>query len=136
MELSDLKVLIVDDVETVRNIFSKKLNKLGITKISQSDSLLDSWKKIQDEHDANNPYDIIFCDWNMPKGDGIFLLKRVRECHKSKIRLVRFVMVTGSNEKIQEAMDNGANNIIHKPFTEDIILNKLELIFSQEFKAA
>ena len=136
MRIQDLKVLIVDDVEAVRNVFEKKLKKLGVSHISQSDSLLDSWEKIQDACDQGDAYDIIFCDWNMPKGDGIFLLQRVRECPKTEVKLVKFIMVTGSNEKVLEAMDNGANNIIHKPFTEEIILKKLELIYSQEFKVA
>ena len=128
MNITDITCLIIDDVETVRKELTKTLNELGIEKVLTSDSLLESWNIINDEK-----IDVIYCDWNMPKGDGIDLLKRLRESEKIKHRLQKFIMVTGSNEKVLQAMDIGANNVIHKPFSKEIIKIKLETIFNQIF---
>lgn len=128
MNITDITCLIIDDVETVRKALTKTLNELGIEKVLTSDSLLESWNIINDEK-----IDVIYCDWNMPKGDGIDLLKRLRESEKIKHRLQKFIMVTGSNEKVLQAMDIGANNVIHKPFSKEIIKIKLETIFNQIF---
>ena len=127
-KLSELNVIIIDDIKTVRTILTKNLNEIGITSIHTSDSLLESWKIIMSESETN-PIDLILCDWNMPKGDGINLLTKLRSDENDHIRLTKFIMITGSNDKVLEAMDKGASNIIHKPFNKQIIEEKLELVF-------
>lgn len=129
MKYANLNVLIVDDIKTVRTMLTKNLNALGIEKIQATDSLLSAWSVLTGDYEKKNPIDIIFCDWNMPKGDGIDLLKKIRSEAQDELRLTKFVMITGSNDKVLEEMDYGANNIIHKPFSAEIIKNKLELIF-------
>lgn len=74
MKISDLNVLVIDDVQTIRNLLKKNLNELGIKKIQETDSLLDAVKFIQTGINEQTPIDLILCDWNMPKGDGIELL--------------------------------------------------------------
>ena len=127
--ISNLRALIIDDVATVRTILTKNLKSLGITEISTSDSIEDAWIKIMKSYDTELPIDIIFSDWNMTGGDGIDLLKRIRSSEDDKVRLSKFIMVTGAHNKVLEAMDEGANNIIHKPFSSAIIKSKLELIY-------
>ena len=131
MNLSEMNVLIIDDIETVRKALTKSLKELGIEKIQESDSLLSSWNAIMDSFESEAPIDIVFCDWNMPKGDGIELLKKLRSSEDERLKLLKFVMVTGAENKVLEAMDSGAHNVIHKPFTSDIIKLKLELIFNK-----
>ena len=129
MKLSNLKVLIIDDVQTIRNLLTKNLNELGITTIEASDSSMDSWKIILEGIESNAPVDLVLCDWNMPKGDGIDLLEKIRSQEDGRVRLTKFIMITGANDKVLRAMDMGANNIIHKPFNTQKIYEKLELIF-------
>lgn len=128
-DLTKLKTIVVDDIATVRAVLSKSLKTLGITEITQSSSLDEAWGSLTSEFVNGTPYDIIFCDWNMPGGDGVELLKKIRTHENSNFRLTKFIMVTGANEKVLEAMDEGAHNIIHKPFSAEIIKEKLDLIY-------
>ncbi len=129
-DISKLKVLIIDDISTVRSVLSTKIKSIGITNILQSDCISDAWKQIKAEHERNIPINLVFCDWNMPGGDGVELLNDIRSSKEETLRLTKFAMVTGANDKVIEAMDAGANNIIHKPFTTEIVKSKLEIIFN------
>lgn len=128
-KITDLNVLVVDDVKTVRSILVKTLKAIEINNITEADSSPEAIKYIQQQEDEGTPVDIIFSDWNMPGGDGIELLEQIRS-HKSRsTRLMKFVMVTSAENKVLEAMDKGANNVIHKPFDEKLIYKKIELMF-------
>lgn len=128
MKISDLSFLIIDDVELVRKTLSRALNKLGITNILTTDSIEESWNIINEKD-----IDIIMCDWNMPKGDGIDLLTKLRESSEERLQLQKFIMVTGSNDKVIVAMDHGAHNVIHKPFDCETIKRKLNIIYGKIF---
>lgn len=128
MKIGDLSLLVIDDVEMVQKSLVKCLNKLGITKITTTDSIDESWEIIN-----NQQIDIILSDWNMPKGDGIELLEKLRSSTDPKLSLQKFIMVTGSNDKVIVAMDNGAHNVIHKPFDSETIKKKIDLLYGQIF---
>lgn len=125
MDPSSLNVLVVDDVSVVRSALGKALGKLGILHFQESDNILDAWEKIKTLN-----IDLIFCDWNMPNGDGIELLNRLRADEDSVLKFKKFIMITGSEDKAFAAMDAGAHNIIHKPFQIEDIEKKIRLIFS------
>ena len=73
MNIKNLNVIIVDDVNVVRQSLKKTLSHLGIEKIFEASNIKEAWNII-------NEYsiDIVFCDWNMPDGDGIDLLTKLR----------------------------------------------------------
>jgi len=75
---------------------------------------------------SNPEIDVILLDWNMPVMDGLSFLKALREEPLEKQPVV--VMCTTENDmsRIVEAMQAGANEYIMKPFTEDIVRDKLE----------
>jgi two-component system chemotaxis response regulator CheY len=127
--LSNLNVLVIDDIETVRNVLVKHLKQLGINKVKTTDCIYQGWNIMEDGIESNDEVDIVFSDWNMPNGDGIYLLEKIRKSDNERLRLIKFVMVTGAHNKVLEAMDKGAHNIIHKPFDSKIIKEKFELIF-------
>jgi two-component system chemotaxis response regulator CheY len=129
INLSTLRVLVIDDVEVIRNLLFEDLKELGISDIQMSDSPHDSWKLMNDLHSEGKPIDLILCDWNMPKGDGIDFLTKIRSGENSDLRLTKFIMITGSENKVKQAIDKGANNIRHKPFSTKTLKEKLELIF-------
>ena len=128
--MEKLNVLIVDDVITIRKVFEKLLRSIGASSIIHADSLETAWNEIIASHEDNNPIDLVFCDWNMPGGDGIDLLKKIRSFNQEdKIRRTKFIMVTGAGDNKLEAMQAGAHNTIHKPLCPDMIKEKLELIY-------
>lgn len=125
MEYQNLNVLVVDDVKVVRSALSKALNKVNIIHISDAENIQEAWEII-----TKQKIDIIFCDWNMDDGDGIDLLKKLREQENNELKFKKFIMVTGAKDKAYLAMDAGAHNIIHKPFDVDTIRTKLELLYN------
>jgi two-component system, chemotaxis family, chemotaxis protein CheY len=124
MNYLNLKVLIVDDSKTTRTAFEKVLKSLGFDHFEHADNIAAAWKVIEADK-----VEIVFCDWNMPGGDGIELLKKMRASSRDKIKFKRFIMVTGAQLKALTAMDCGANNLVHKPFDIDDIKTKLDLVF-------
>lgn len=128
MKLNELSFLIIDDVEMVRKSLIKSLNKLDITNVLASDCINTSWNILNEQN-----IDIVLCDWNMPKGDGIILLEKLRASSEPRLKLQKFIMVTGSSDKVIVAMDKGAHNVIHKPFDSETIKVKLELLFGKQF---
>ena len=71
---------------------------------------------------------LVLADWNMPEINGLELLKRLRQ--DPKLDSMVFVMVTTETEMDQmaAALDAGANEYVMKPFTKDILVEKLQLV--------
>ena len=77
-------------------------------------------------------YDIVFIDWNMPKMNGIDVVRKIRE--DSLNDQVKLVMVTSNKtmDFVTEALDDaGATGFISKPFTPKDMRNKLEQIIGE-----
>jgi len=76
---------------------------------------------------GNSGVNLVLADWNMPEMNGLELLKKVRQ--NPALSSLAVVMVTTETEieQIAEAMQAGANEYVMKPFTQDILVEKLEL---------
>jgi two-component system chemotaxis response regulator CheY len=120
-----MKVLIVDDAKTMRTIIKNVLKKLGFS----DENFLEAGDgeealKILEEHP--DEIKIIFLDWNMPKMNGFEFLKKVRA--NKKYDHIKIVMVTTETKKenVIAALKAGVNNYIAKPFTPQVLKQKLE----------
>jgi two-component system chemotaxis response regulator CheY len=115
-----MKMLLVDDSRTMRNILKKILESFGNVEFTEANDGLEALKAIE-----GNPqgFNLILIDWNMPNMDGITLVGRIRQADKK----TPLIMVTTESEKprILEAIKAGANNYALKPFTPDILLQKV-----------
>jgi two-component system, chemotaxis family, chemotaxis protein CheY len=115
--------LLVDDSNIIRKMSSFVLKKHGFEVIEAEDGL--AAQKILLEKLP----DVMIMDWSMPNMDGMELLKWVRSELKAVAKpLIIFCTSQNDSEKIQEAILAGANEYIIKPFTAEIIKNKLELL--------
>lgn len=130
VQLKTAKILFVDDSKTILLIIKKTLENIGISDISVAHDGEEAWRLINLEA-KTNAYDLILCDWIMPEISGIDLLKMIRSSENPLISNVRFIMVTGAGEKVKEAMQEGADNFISKPFTADDLRKKLEFVFRE-----
>ena len=105
------KVLVVDDMMTMRKIVINGLKKMNISKIDEADDGATAWPLIEASVSAEK-YDLIISDWNMPNMKGIDLLKRCRalEAYES----VPFLMVTAEAEQtaVLEAVKERVSNYI------------------------
>jgi len=115
-----MKILLVDDSRTMRNIWKKILAKMDGAEITEAEDGVQGLSCVE----GQGPFDLILLDWNMPNMDGITLLKKIRE----KKILTPVIMVTTEAEKprIIEAIKAGASNYMVKPFTPDALYGKIE----------
>jgi two-component system chemotaxis response regulator CheY len=119
-----MKILVVDDFSTMRRIIKNILKQIGFTDIDEAENGQVALSKLND-----NDYDLVVSDWNMPEMTGIELLKAVRATEA--IKDIPFLMVTAEakKENVVEAVKAGVNNYIVKPFTAEILQEKIEKIF-------
>lgn len=130
------KILVVDDMLTMRKIISKALREMGYTNITEADDGINAWPVIEKARDAGQPFDLVLSDWNMPQLKGIELLKKVRE--DAKLKGTPFVLITAESEKSQviEALKLDVSNYIVKPFTAAQLKEKLETAYKKHAQPA
>lgn len=121
------KILIVDDMMTVRKIVKKILVDLKYKNITEAHDGAMAWELLSQEKD----YQLIISDWNMPNLTGIDLLQKVRQ--DEKLKIVPFVLLTAEADgaQVKQALDLAVDNYIVKPFTPAILKTKLEQTYSK-----
>lgn len=118
-----IKVLVVDDFPTMRRIVKNLLKQLGFENIDEADDGVNALAKLK-----NGGFGLVVSDWNMPNMEGIDLLRAVRQ--EPAVKDIPFLMVTAEaeKEKVIEAIKAGVDNYIVKPFTAEVLKEKLEKI--------
>jgi len=114
-----MKFLVVDDSSTMRRIIKNTLQRIGYTDLVEAENGKDALEKLEG-------IDIILTDWNMPEMDGLEFVKNVRTSNKS----IPILMVTtnAAKDDIVDALKNGVNNYIVKPFTPETLKEKVESV--------
>ncbi len=124
-----MKVLIVDDSSTMRRIIGNVVQQLGIPKddFDEAEDGVVAWKLL-----TQNAYDVILTDWNMPNMNGLQLVQKIRG-EGSTHRGVPVIMITteGGKGEVITALKAGVNNYIVKPFSADILKEKLDGVFKK-----
>lgn len=113
-----MKIMLVDDSRTMRRIQRAVLTELGHTDIEEASDGQDALSKVW----AFKP-DLLLVDWNMPNMDGLTFVKEFRARNKN----TPIIMVTCEKEKgrVVEAIQAGVNNYVAKPFTPDLLAQRL-----------
>ncbi|MCH7992956.1 MAG: response regulator [Planctomycetes bacterium] len=119
-----MKILLVDDSKTIRNIQKNALKQIGFEDVAEAADGLEALTEI-----ANGRPDLMIVDWNMPNMDGITLVRKVRETDKS----LPMIMCTTEAEKqrVVEAIKAGVNDYIVKPFTPDGLMEKINRVLGK-----
>jgi two-component system chemotaxis response regulator CheY len=120
-----MRILVVDDFSTMRRIIKNILKQIGFANVDEAENGQAALAKIGD----GGNYDFVISDWNMPEMTGIELLKQVRANEATKD--LPFLMVTAEakKENVVEAVKAGVNNYIVKPFTAEVLQEKISKIF-------
>ena len=123
------KILVVDDMSTMRKIIKNMLVKMGCTNIVEADDGKPAWEKIQQAYEDGVPFQFILSDWNMPGMTGLELLKHIRA--DQRFNKLPFLMITAEGEQsnVVTAVKAGVSNFIVKPFNQQTLLAKIEKIF-------
>jgi two-component system chemotaxis response regulator CheY len=116
-----MKILLVDDSKTMRNIQKKILTSLGEVEFAEADDGVQALGVIGA---TAGGFELILIDWNMPNMDGITLVNRIRTTDKT----TPLIMVTTEAEKsrVLEALKAGVNNYALKPFTPEALMEKVK----------
>lgn len=117
-----MKIMVVDDSPTMRRIIINVLNRIGYKDVVEAENGLDALSKLK----ANPDIGLILTDWNMPEMDGLTFVETVRSSPEFKSIPIIMVTTIGAKEEIIKALKAGVNNYIVKPFTPDILKEKIE----------
>jgi two-component system chemotaxis response regulator CheY len=124
--MASLKFLVVDDSITMRRIVVNTLKNLGYSNIVEAADGEDALAKLQVEGDIN----FIITDWNMPNMTGLEFVKAVRSNPDTKDLPILMVTTRGMKQDILEAMQAKVNSYVIKPFTPQIIKEKIDKILA------
>jgi len=118
-----IKILIVDDFATMRKVIRNLLKQIGYENIVEAENGQIAMRVLQSQK-----IDFVISDWNMPTMSGLELLKAVRA--DEELKKTPFLMVTAEalKENVVEAVKAGVNNYIVKPFTAEILEEKIKKI--------
>lgn len=121
-----MKILIVDDFSTMRRIIKNLLRDLGFTNTQEADDGVTALPMLK-----NGDFDFLVTDWNMPGMSGIDLLKEVRADAKLVSLPVLMVTAEAKRDQIIEAAQAGVNGYVVKPFTAQVLKEKIDKIFER-----
>jgi len=119
-----MRVMLIDDSKTMRNIQRSVLNQLGEHEYEEASDGNDALSKI-----AAFAPDLILVEWNMKEMDGLTFVKRLRQTNKT----TPVIMVTTETERsrVVEAIKAGVNNFVVKPFTPDLLSQRIDETLSK-----
>ncbi|MCU0226946.1 MAG: response regulator [Bryobacterales bacterium] len=118
------QAMVVDDSRTIRRILTRTLQDIGYHTVEAGNGL-EAWEMLEC---LESPLDLILLDWNMPEMNGLQFLRKLRA--DRRFDDIKLMMVTTETqaEQMLEALEAGANEYVMKPFTRDIIEDKLRLM--------
>ncbi len=124
--MDPLKILLVDDSPTMRRILVNTLKHLGYEDVGQAENGREALSKLHMDR-----YGFVITDWNMPEMDGLTLVKLMKD--EAEFANIPILMVTtrSQQEDVLEAMRVGVNNYVVKPFTPQILKQKMEAILAK-----
>ncbi len=116
-----MRVLVVDDYNTMRRIIGNLLKQLGFENIDEAADGTEALKVLEE----NGPHGLIISDWNMEPMTGLQLLKEVRA--NPQLKKTPFIMVTAESksENVIAAKEAGVSNYIVKPFNAGTLKSKM-----------
>jgi len=132
-ELGDLRVLVVDDNGSAREILSSMLTSMGL----RVDQAASGNKAIELIHNAsgNDPYEVVLMDWKMPGKDGVETARNLEKDNTlSSLPTVIMVTAYGREEASEAAKDVDISNFLTKPVTPSTLLNAIMVAMGREVK--
>jgi two-component system chemotaxis response regulator CheY len=118
-----VRALVIDDSTTMRRILGRMLRQIGF-EVAEAGNGCEGLERLRRTADT----DVVLVDWNMPEMDGLAFMRAVRA--DSAFDSVRLMMVTTESDlgRVATALEAGADEYVMKPFTEQIIREKLQIL--------
>ncbi len=120
-----MKILMVDDMASMRSVICHILSELGYSGTEQAKDGVEALRKLR-----NATFDFVISDWNMPNMNGQELLENIR--NDDGLKHIPVLMVTAETERsvVINAAKKGVNAYIVKPFTPQQLQEKITKIFA------
>ena len=125
-----MKILVVDDSATMRRILVNSLHRVGFTECVEAGDGKEGLEKF----DASIQF--VITDWNMPNMSGLDLARAIRQLPDGKQVPILMVTIRSVKEDIVAAIRAGVNDYIVKPFTPQVLKEKIDAVMSGQGAAA
>ena len=119
-----MKILVVDDSSTMRRIIKNTLGRLNYKDVIEAENGAEAWAQMQENKDLG----MLITDWNMPEMNGLELVKKVRASGDFNDLPIIMVTTEGGKAEVITALKAGVNNYIVKPFTPQVLKEKLAAV--------
>lgn len=121
-----MKILVVDDYVTMRRIIRNLLSQIAHTDVEEAEDGNTAFDLLK-----RKKFDLVLSDWNMQPMSGLELLRKVRA--EATLAPLPFIFVTAENkpENIAAAKQAGANNFVVKPFTAEVLRDRINLVMAR-----
>jgi two-component system, chemotaxis family, chemotaxis protein CheY len=128
------RILVIDDMPSIRDLVKNHLKAMGFSSISEAGDGESGLKMMIQENSAGKPFGLIISDWNMPALSGLDLLKQIRATAEWKN--LPFVLLTSESERdeVTEAVLAGVSQYVVKPFAASIFEEKLKAAWDKHNK--
>ncbi|WP_244850971.1 MULTISPECIES: response regulator [unclassified Caballeronia] len=118
-----MRLLVVDDLTTMRSLIRKMLKTIGYTTIEEAVDGIQALDRLKEQR-----FDLVITDWNMPNMDGLTLLQEIRKSEHHGDVPVLMVTAEKKRENVLAAIQAGASGYVVKPFSEAALADKLAQI--------
>ncbi len=127
----DTRILVIDDMPTIRDLVKNQLKNMGFKYILEAGDGEAGLTTLVKSLGANSPIELVICDWNMPKLTGLELLKQVRGMPDWAD--LPFILLTSESERDQvtEAILAGVSQYMVKPFAPKTFEDKLKTAWAK-----
>ncbi len=118
-----MRFLVVDSSATMRRTLINTLKSFGFEEIVEAEDGQDALSKLQ-----SNRIDFVVTEWNLPNMNGLDLTKAIRVSEQWKHLPVLMISDRNSKEDVLEALQAKVNNYVLKPFSPQLLKEKIETI--------
>lgn len=108
------RILIVDDISSMRIIIKGMLGKLGFTNVVEASDGDPAWKILNQSAAEGAPFDLVISDWNMPMMTGLDLIKNVRS--HANLKATPFILIVEGQSQAEIGKKSGTEFCLIKPF--------------------
>ena len=125
-KLKNIKILLVEDDETVRILNKSILEESGFHSVWEAEDGKTALTLLKNQH-----FDVVVCDWQMPNMSGLDLLKEVRK--DGRIKDTAFLMATSvtDTENVKSAIQEGVTDYLTKPIDPDVLCKKVVTTYAR-----
>jgi len=129
-DLRGMKVLVVDDSATSRNILQDILESIFF-EVTLAASAEEGLEEIQ-KADTDQPYELVLMDWKMPGMDGLEASEHIKN-HQTLSKIPAIILVTayGREEIMQQAEQIGLDGFLIKPVSPSVLFDTIMHAFGE-----